>query len=66
MRLKTIKEDYGVNSNSEYARKVTDLHSEMQQWKKLFERFPEWVDENREETESTTLLSTLRNFFTGE
>ena len=66
MRLKTIKEDYGVNSNSEYARKVTDLHSEMQQWKKLFERFPEWVDENKEENDNTTLLSTLRNFFTGD
>ena len=62
MRLKTIREDYGVNSNSEYARKVTDLHSEMQQWKKLFERFPEWVGENKEEN-PRSLIETLKDFF---
>jgi hypothetical protein len=63
MRLKTIKEYYGVNSNSEYARKVTDLHSEMQQWKKLFQRFPEWVDENKDDNSSRSLVETLKDFF---
>ena len=66
IRLKNLKENHGINSNSEYSRKVSDLHNEMQQWKKLFERFPEWVDENKEENDNTTLLSTLRNFFTGD
>lgn len=62
MRLKNIKENYGINSNSEYSRKVSDLHNEMIQWKKLFERFPEWVSENKEES-PRSLVETLKDFF---
>lgn len=62
MRLKNIREEFSINNNIEYAKKVIDLHSEMQQWKKLFERFPEWVDENKEEN-PRSLIKTLKDFF---
>jgi hypothetical protein len=63
-RVKIIRDEYGINSNSEYAVKVTDLHNEMQQWKKLFERFPDWVTENKDDTTRKSLFETLKDFFT--
>lgn len=62
LRLKNIREEFSINNNIEYAKKIIDLHSEMQQWKKLFERFPEWVSENKEET-PRSLIETLKDFF---
>ena len=63
-RVKLIRDEYGINSNSEYAVKITDLYNEMHQWKKLFERFPEWVDENKDDNSSRSLIETLKDFFT--
>lgn len=63
IRIKEIKENYQLSSNSEYSRKVIDLHNEMQQWKTLFNKFPEWVSENKEEETSSNLLDTLKKFF---
>lgn len=63
-RVKTIRDEYGINSNSEYAVKITDLYNEMHQWKKLFQRFPEWVDENKDDNSSRSLVETLKDFFT--
>lgn len=62
IRVKEIRDLYKLASNSEYSKKVLDLHNEMLQWKKLFITFPNWVAENKTD-EPDTLLSTLRKFF---
>ena len=62
LRLKNLREEFSINNNIEYAKKIIDLHSEMLQWKKLFERFPEWVSENKEES-PRSLIETLKDFF---
>lgn len=64
LRLKDIREEFSINHNIEYAKKVIDLYSEMQQWKKLFTVFPDWVDENKNNNSSRSLVETLKDFFT--
>jgi uncharacterized protein YukE len=61
-RIKEIKDNYKLSSNSEYSKKVLDLHNEMGQWQKLFKKFPDWVNENKSET-PVSLFNTLKNFF---
>ena len=62
IRVKDLRDQFSINSNSEYSVKVTDLHNEMIQWKKLFKRFPDWVSENKDDG-NKGLISTLRDFF---
>lgn len=62
VRLKLLRDEYGVPGNSEYSKKVIDLHNEMLQWKKLFEKFPQWVSDNSD-NEKPSLLKTLKDFF---
>jgi hypothetical protein len=64
IRIKEFKEEKNILTTSEYVRKVIDLHNEMQQWKRLFESFPMWVAENKNENTDSGLLSTLKKFFT--
>lgn len=61
-QLRNIREEYNLPGTSEYSRRVIDLHNEMEQWKKLFEKFPEWIDENKGD-ENKSLIETLKNFF---
>lgn len=63
-RIIQIREELGFANKSEYYKKVIDLYNEMLQWKRLFSKFPEWVDENYREESKSSLLKTLKNFFT--
>jgi len=64
-RIMKIREELGFANKSEYYKQVIDLHNEMLQWKRLFEKFPEWVEENSS-TQGGGLYQTLKNFFCGE
>lgn len=57
-----IKQQYKIPGTSEYYKRVIDIYNETTQWKNLFERFPDWVNENSEE-HTASLLDTLRKFF---
>mgnify|MGYP007077407228 FL=1 len=61
-QLRNIRDEYGLPGSSEYSKRVIDLHNEMEQWKKLFEKFPEWVDENKGD-DPKSLIETLKDFF---
>lgn len=63
VRINNLKEELGFSNRSEYHKKVLDMHTEMKQWKRLFLKFPEWVDENHTKDESGSLIKTLKNFF---
>jgi len=64
-RIMKIREELGFANKSEYYKQVIDLHNEMLQWKRLFQKFPEWVEENAS-TQGGGLYQTLKNFFCGE
>lgn len=64
LRIDSLKKELGFSNRSEYHKKVLDLYTEMKQWKRLFGKFPEWVDENYTEESKSSLLKTLKNFFT--
>lgn len=66
LRLKDIREEFSMNHNIEYAKKIIDLYSEMQQWKKLFTVFPTWVVENKSDEHKSWLSSTLNKFFSND
>ena len=64
--LRNIRDEYSLPGTSEYSRRVIDLHNEMEQWKKLFKKFPDWVTENKTEDSKSWLYNTLNNFFNRE
>lgn len=47
--IEKLKYDYKIQLNSTYAVKIKELHSEMQLWRNLIARFPEWVVSNKKE-----------------
>ena len=63
-RINNLKKELGFSNRSEYHKKVLDLYTEMKQWKRLFTKFPEWVNENYKEDNSSSLIKTLKKFFT--
>jgi len=64
-QLKAIATSSSVSNSSEYAVRVFDTHNQLIQWKKLFERFPDWVKEN-EDNKRISLYETLKKFFSNE
>ena len=64
--LRNIRDEYSLPGTSEYSRRVIDLHNEMEQWKKLFKKFPEWVVENKSDEHKSWLSSTLNKFFSND
>ena len=64
-QLKAIATSSSVANSSEYAVRVFDTHSQLIQWKKLFERFPDWVKDN-ENNKKVSLCETLKKFFNNE
>lgn len=64
--LRNIRDEYSLPGTSEYSRRVVDLHNEMEQWKKLFKKFPEWVVDNKSDEQKSWLRNTLNNFFSRE
>ena len=65
-QLRNVREEYNLPGTSEYSRRVIDLHSEMEQWKKLFVKFPDWINENKSDEQKSWLFNTLNNFFNRE
>lgn len=61
--LRNIRDEYSLPGTSEYSRRVIDLHNEMEQWKKLFSKFPDWISENKSDDQNSWLANTLNNFF---
>ena len=64
-QLKAIATSSSIANSGEYAIRVYDTHSQLIQWKKLFERFPDWVKEN-EDNKKISLCTTLKKFFSNE
>jgi hypothetical protein len=64
-QLKAIATPSSIANSGEYAIRVYDTHSQLIQWKKLFERFPDWVKEN-EDNKKISLCTTLKKFFNNE
>ena len=64
-RILQIREELGFANKSEYYKQIIDLHNEMLQWKRLFKKFPDCVEENTN-TQGGGLYQTLKNFFCGE
>jgi hypothetical protein len=64
-QLKAIATSSSIANSGEYAVRVYDTHSQLIQWKKLFERFPDWVKEN-ENNKKISLCETLKKFFNNE
>ena len=64
-QLKSISTFSSISNSSEYAMRVFEMHNQLVQWKKLFERFPDWVNEN-EDNKKISLCSTLKKFFNNE
>tara|TARA_B100001057_G_scaffold236340_1_gene236609 strand:+ start:10701 stop:11390 length:690 start_codon:yes stop_codon:yes gene_type:complete len=62
-RINGLRKELGFSNRSEYHKKILDMYTEMKQWKRLFAKFPEWVDENYIKEESGSLIKTLKNFF---
>lgn len=47
--IERLKYDYKINLNSIYATKIKELSAEMQLWRKLLVKFPEWVALNEKQ-----------------
>ena len=62
-QLKSISTFSSISNSSEYAMRVFEMHNQLIQWKKLFERFPDWILENKTDETKSWLSNTLSNFF---
>jgi len=65
-RINKLKTDHNYPNTTEHLKKIVDLHNEMIQWKTLFEKFPEWIDENSLPIDikgSTTFCKTIKKIF---
>ena len=45
-RVNKLKSEHNYPNTSEHLKRIVDLYNEMVQWKTLFERFPDWINEN--------------------
>ncbi len=64
-QLKSISTTSSIANSSEYAMRVFEMYNQLIQWKKLFERFPDWVNDNKDKNK-TSLCDTLKQFFNNE
>jgi hypothetical protein len=65
-RINKLKTDHNYPNTTVHLKKIVDLHNEMIQWKTLFEKFPEWIDENSLPIDikgSTTFCKTIKKIF---
>ena len=66
-RVNKLKNEYGYPNTSEHLKRIVDYHNEMIQWKTLFEKFPEWIEENSLPTKSKdgkkTFCTTIKKLF---
>tara|TARA_Y100000385_G_scaffold51584_1_gene48597 strand:- start:19 stop:726 length:708 start_codon:yes stop_codon:yes gene_type:complete len=66
-RVNKLKNEYGYPNTSEHLKRIVDYHNEMIQWKTLFEKFPEWIEENSLPVKSKdgkkTFCTTIKKLF---
>jgi hypothetical protein len=65
-RVNKLKTDHNYPNTSEHLKKIVDLYNEMIQWKTLFEKFPEWIEENSLPVDpkgSTNFCKTIKKIF---
>lgn len=63
-KIAQIQKKVNYSITSDYSKRVIETYAELIQWKKLFDTFPEWVNENdnKEETEKPFFLSMKKYF----
>lgn len=66
LQLKNVSGGQSVSNSGEYVKRLFDTYDQLVQWKKLFTRFPDWVNDNKNENNKSWLRNTLANFFTAD
>lgn len=63
-KISQIQDKVNYSISSDYSKRVIETYAELIQWKKLFETFPDWVDENdgKEDTEKPFFASMKKYF----
>ena len=65
-RVNKLKTEHNYPNTSEHLKRIVDLYNEMIQWKTLFEKFPEWIEENSlpiEPKSTNNLCTTIKKLF---
>ena len=65
-RVNKLKTEHNYPNTSEHLKRIVDLYNEMIQWKTLFEKFPEWIEENSLPVDpkgSTNFCKTIKKIF---
>ena len=64
-RVNKLKTEHNYQNTTEHLKRIVDLYNEMIQWKTLFEKFPEWIEENSLPTEpkGNNICSTIKKIF---
>ena len=64
-RVNKLKTEHNYPNTTEHLKRIVDLYNEMVQWKTLFEKFPEWIEENSLPTEpkGKNFCSTIKKIF---
>jgi hypothetical protein len=65
-RVNKLKTEHNYPNTSEHLKRIVDLYNEMIQWKTLFEKFPEWIEENSwpiEPKGTNNLCTTIKKLF---
>jgi hypothetical protein len=64
-RVNKLKSEHNYPNTTEHLKRIVDLYNEMVQWKTLFEKFPEWIEENSLPTEpkGNNFCSTIKKIF---
>ena len=66
LRVNKLKRDHNYPNTSEHLKRIVDLYNEMVQWKTLFEKFPEWIEDNSLPTkikEAHPICNTIKKLF---
>lgn len=63
-RVNKLKNEHNYPNTSEHLKRIVDLHNEMLQWKTLFEKFPDWINENSLPVVAKgTICTTIKKLF---
>lgn len=65
-RVNKLKTEHNYPNTSEHLKRIVDLYNEMVQWKTLFEKFPEWIEETSlpiEPKGTKNLCTTIKKLF---
>jgi len=67
-RVNKLKNEHNYPNTSQHLKRIVDYHNEMLQWQTLFEKFPEWIEENSLPVETKkgnkkTFCTTIKKLF---